>query len=298
MKRGTSAIATALVAVLAFAGTAAAQSEPLRYRTAKKLAQRLADKQVTGRDVVAYHVYDAERLNRNTFAFAYDDRVGEVFCTAVLLVTQRVTSDDGDRTIRARFRGQECAEIPDEALAAEAATRNAVRALRGTRDETLASLRRVTGSLRRCEDVDVPRKRRAHVNAIVDIAIVQAIVGPNDAILGEFVTALDAIDTTNQVLERGIGGWADWLAVVRSLPAIPDPCATLRRWEQADWAASESPIDLAAYRALDRRATADEVAIRRARRYLRSVGVFRRFVRSFTPDGMVLRIAEVGAGDE
>jgi hypothetical protein len=292
-----SAVAAALVVVLAFAGTAAAQSDPLRYRTAKKLATQLAKKQVADRDVVSYHVFDAERLSRNAIAFAYDDRTtANVFCTAVLIVRQRVTSADGDLRIRASFRGQECAEVPDDALAVEAATRSAVRALRGTEDETIASLRRVTRSLRRCQDIDFPRNRRAHVAAIVDIAVVQALVGPNDAILGDFIGALDAIDTTNPMLRRGIGGWADWVAVVRSLPAFPDPCATLRTWQDADWAASESPIDIAAYRALDRRSDGDSQAIRRAARYLADAGVFRRFVAAFTPDGLVLRYADAGEG--
>ncbi len=299
MKRGMSAVAFALVALLAFAGTAAAQSESLRYRTAKKLAVELAKKQVADRDIVSYHVYDAERMSRNAIVFSYDDRTtNDVFCTAVLVVRQRRTSADGDRRVTARFRGQECAKIPADALAVEAATRSAVRALRGSEAETLASLRRVTRSLRRCRDLDFPRNRRAHVNAIVDIAVVRALVGPNDASLGDFVAALDSVDTANQVLRRGIGGWADWLAVVRSLPPITDPCATLRRWAQADWAASEAPIDLAAYRSLDERSNADSRAIRRASRYLAEVGVFPRLARAFTPDVLLLRIAEVGAGDE
>ena len=297
-KRGMSAVAAALVAVLAFAGTAAAQSDPLRYRTAKKLATELAKKQVSGRDVVSYHVNDAERLNRNAIAFAYDDRTAnDVFCTAVLIVRQREINDDGDVRITARFRGQDCEKVPDDALAVEAATASAVRAMRGTEDETIASLRRVTRSLRRCEDVDFPRNRQDHVAAIIDIAVVQALVGPNDTILGDFVASLDAIDTPNPMLERGIAGWADWLAVVRSLPAIPDPCATLQRWEQADWAASEAPIDLAAYRAVDRRADADSRAVDRAAVHLAEVGVFRRIAAAFTIDGLVFRVAEAGEGD-
>ena len=298
-KRGISAVATALIAVLAFTGTAAAQTERLKFRTAKKLALSLAKKQTADRDVVFYRVYGAERLSRNAIAFAYEDRtIADVFCTAVLLVRQRQISDDGDVRIRARFRGQECAKVPDDALAVEAATRSALRGVRANEDETLASLRSVTRSLRRCSDLDVPRNRRAHVSAIADIAIIGALVGPNDAVLGDYVAALDAIDTADQVLERGIGGWADWLAVVRSAPAIPDPCATLQRWAQADWAASEAPIDLAAYRSLDRRANADGEAITRAARHLAAMGAFPRLVVAFTPEGLILRIAEISAGDE
>jgi hypothetical protein len=290
-----SAVAFALVALLAFAGTAAAQSKPLRHGTAKKLAVKLAKKQVAERDIVSYHVYDAERMTRNAIVFSYDDRTAaNVFCTAVIVVRRRTTSRDGDVRIRARFRGQECEEIPADALALEAATRSAVRGLSGSQDETLASLRTVTRSLRRCRNLDYPSNRAAHVEAIIDIAVVRALVAPNDAVLGDFVAAQDAVDTANQVLRRGIGGWADWLAVVRSLPAIDDPCATLQRWAQADWAASEAPIDLAAYRSLDERSDADSRAIARAARYLGEVGVFPRFVVAYTPDGLILRFAEVG----
>lgn len=299
MKRGMSAIAFALVALLAFAGTAAAQSEPLRYRTAKKLAVELAKKQISDRDVVSYHVFDAERMTRNAIVFSYDDRTSDdVFCTAVLVVRQRETSADGDVRISARFRGQECAKVPDDALAVEAATRSAVRALGASEDETFASLRRVTRSLRRCEDLDFPRNRRAHVNAIIDIAVVKALVTPNDAALGDFVTALDGIDTANSILRRGIGAWADWVAVVRSLPEITDPCATLRRWARADWSSSAAPIVLAEYRELDERSGADERVIRRASRHLAEVGVFRRLALAFRPNRLLLRIAEPRAAEK
>lgn len=299
MKRGTSAIAFALVALLAFAGTAAAQSDPLRYKTAKKLAVKLAKKQVGDRDVVSQQLFGADRMSRNAIVWSYADRTtDEVFCTAVLVVRQRRISADGDRRITARFRGQECAKVPDDALAVEAVTRSAVRALRGTEDETIASLRRVTRSLRRCQNFEVPRSRRAHANALIDVAIIRALVGPNDAALGDFVVALEGVDTANQVLRRGIGGWADWLAGVRSLRPINDPCARLRRWARADWSPSVAPIVLGEYRRFNRRSKADSRAIRRAARHLRAVGVFPRLARAFTPDVLLLRIAEVGAGDE
>jgi len=290
-KRGMSAVVIALVAMLAFAGTANAQSaERLTYKTAKRLAVALGEKQVRGRDIVSYHLRDPERLGRNQIAFDYDDRAEDnVYCTATVVVTRRVTTD---RTrFRAVFRGQECAGVPADALAIEAATRATVRALRDTADETVASLRRVTRSIRRCEDLNVPRSRREAVSAVLDIAIIQALEGPNDAAIGDFVAALDQVDTTNAVLQRGIAGWADYLAVIRGLPSIPDPCATLQRWAQADWAESEAPFDLDEYRVLDRRAGLDERAINRAARYLSSVGVFPRAVVQFTPDGLLLRLA-------
>jgi hypothetical protein len=280
----------ALCAMLALAGTAGAQSSRLSYATAKKLAVQLAERQVANRDVVSYHLRGAERLNRRTIVFAYDDRTeNDVFCTASLIVRQRV---DGSVTrIAARFRGQRCAKIPADALAIEAATRETVRDLRSTAGETDASLRRLIRSVRRCRNLEVPRPRRAVVAAILDIATVQALEVPNDSALGDFVTDLGEIETSNTVLQRGIAGWADWVAVIRSLPSIPDPCATLQRWAQAGWSASETPIDMAAYRSANRRASADERAISRAARHLARVGVFPRAVLQFTPEGMLLRLA-------
>jgi hypothetical protein len=276
-----SAAAIALVAVLAFAGTASAQAgDRLTYKAAKRLAVTLAEQQVRDRDVVSYHVRDAERIGRNRIVFAYDDRTAnEVFCTAVIAV-RRTVSAERTRT-RARFRGQECDGIPSDALEVEAITRALVRDLRGTEDATEASLRRVTRSIRRCEDLDVPRARRDAAAAVIDSALLHATFDPNLEVLDEFATALGQVETSAAALEGGIAGWVDSLTAIRALPSFPDPCATLQRWEQADWAADEAPVDLAEFSALDRRLDADIRAIVRAGRYLASVGVFPRVARQF-----------------
>jgi hypothetical protein len=289
-KRGVAGVVAAVLAMLAFAGAANAQSGRLSYKTAKRLAVTLAEKQVRSRDIVSYHLTKPKRLGPRKIAFVYDDRSETaVFCTAAIVVTAKRS---GSTTrVSARFRRQACTPIPDDALAIEAATRNAARALRGTADDTEASLERVTRSIRRCEDLVVPRSRRGAVSAILDIAILEALEGPNDSVLGDFVAILGEIQTAKVVLQRGIAGWADYLAVVRSLPAIPDPCATLQRWAQADWAASESPIDLGAYRELEARVEEDQTRIERAARYLARVGVFPRAAVRFTPDGLLLRLA-------
>ena len=73
--RGMSAAVVALVAMLAFCATAGAQSDGrLTFKQAKRLAVRLAEKQVDRRDLVSYHLVRARRLGRNGMAFAYDDR--------------------------------------------------------------------------------------------------------------------------------------------------------------------------------------------------------------------------------
>jgi hypothetical protein len=288
-KRGVPAVAVALIAALGFSGAAQAKQPPLSAALAKKLARKLAAKQVQGRDVVSFHLLSQRRVGRNSFAFAYDDRTASnVFCTAEIFVT-KVDRSNG-YTVRARFRGQRCNSIPSDVLAVENVTRNAARALRSTAAATADSLDALGRSINRCRNLDVPRARRAAVNAIVDVALVEALEGPNDAALGDFVTALGEIPTSNALLVSGIAGWQDYLAAIRSLPQFPDPCATLQSWSQAGWDESQSPIDMAAYVAINRRANIDQRAIARTARYLARVGVFPRTVVQFTPEGLLLRL--------
>jgi hypothetical protein len=289
-KRGVPAIAIALIAALGITGSASARSKALRVPTASKLAKKLAAKQVRGRDIVSFHITSPRRHGRNRVTFRYDDRsTANVFCTSRIVVTRTV----GKRktVIRARFSGSRCNGIPSDVLQVEAVTRNTVRALRGTTQATAESLSSLERSVKRCRNLDVPRARRAAVAAILDVALVEALEGPNDAALGDFVTALGQIETGNATLAAGIAGWADYLAAIRSLPAFPDPCATLQSWAQAGWAADQSPIDMTAYRAIDRRTSNDQAAIDKTAAYLARTGVFPRTVEQFSPEGLLLRLA-------
>jgi hypothetical protein len=289
-KRGLPALAIALVAALGFCGVASAASAPLSFKDAKKIARQLAQKQVRGRDVVSFHLLSGRRLSRSRVAFAYDDRtVDNVYCTAALLVSR--TSNSKTTTTRASFKGQKCDRIPSDVLAVESTTRAAVRALRGTAVATADSLDRLARSVKRCQNLNIPRARLAAASAVVDVGVVEALEGPNDAPVGDFVDALGKIPTSNAILAGGIAGWQDYLAVVRSLPQISDPCAALQAWEQAGWSTSSSPIDMAAYTALEHRATIDQSAIARTARYLARVGVFPRTAVAFTPEGLLLRLA-------
>src|SRR3954447_2917679 len=207
-KRGVPAVAIALIAALGFCGAASAQTSTLKISAAKKLARSLAAKQVRGRDVVSFHILKAKRRGPNRVTFAYDDRTADnVYCTAAIVVTRKVAT--GKITTSARFRGQRCKGIPSDVLAAEAATRNAVRALRSTTTETTQSLDALETSLRGCQKLRVPSSRHTAVTAIVDIATVEALVAPNDGALNDFVTALGNIQTSRSVLAAGIAGWGD-----------------------------------------------------------------------------------------
>ena len=288
--RGVRAIVVALIAALGCCGAASAQTSTLKIPQAKKLARALAAKQVRGRDVVSFHITKAKRTGANTVAFAYDDRTADnVYCTAVIVVTRKVGARK--TTTSARFRGQRCKGVPSDVLAVEAVTRNAARELRSTTAETRQSLDALETSLHSCRKLKVPKSRSSAAAAIVDIATVEALVAPNDAALNDFVTALGNVQTSRSVLSSGIAAWTDELAAIHSLPSISDPCATLKTWASNNWAADQSPIDLAAYKAVDARTASDERAIKRAAKFLATSGVFPRTVLQFTPQGLLLRLA-------
>src|SRR3954447_16763631 len=175
-KRGVPAVAIALIAALGFCGGASAATGPLKVKDARKLALKLAKEQVSGRDVISFHIVGAKRVSANRITFAYDDRTSvNHFCRALIIVDREVTAK---RTrLTARFRGQRCKQMTVDVLAAETATRNAARALRGTTVATADSLRAFAASVKRCRNLAVPRSRRGAVSAILDVALVEAIEG-------------------------------------------------------------------------------------------------------------------------
>ena len=283
-KRLTAAL---LCAVTAFAigGVATAQAKPLSFKTAKTLAKRLAEKQVRGRDVVSYHLLLPDRVSSSRIVFQYDDRTTtNVFCTALVLVDQRV--EGRFTTISARFTGQRCNGIPSEVLAFESITRRTQRELRANTEVTVEAVAAVERSARRCRSVQVPESRRDEAEALFDIALVQALEGPNDAIVGDFSAALLAVDARNATLNAGAVAWADYLATIRALPQVTSPCGALKVWARNGFAAADAPIDFAAYRALDRRATVDQRAIARAAKRMAAAGAFPNAVVGFTPEGL------------
>lgn len=274
----------------ASAGAATAEARVLSVGTAKALAKELAQKQVRGRDVISFHLLRPRRLSATRFAFLYDDRTTDnVYCTARVIVSSvtrgRTTS------ISARFAGQRCAGIPAAVLKFEAITRRAQRNLRAHTRATLDALAVVKRSAKRCRALKVPRSKARDAQALFDIALVEALERPNDGALGGFVKRLLDANVANPRLAAGAGSWEDYLAVVRSLPAVDDPCGALKAWKRAGFKAADAPIDFAAYRALARRAQADQRSIVRAARLMAARGAFPNAAVGFTTDGMLQQLA-------
>jgi hypothetical protein len=280
-------IALLLAALLALGASASAQAAGgLSNATAKRLAVELARKQVRTQGVVAYSFGRARRVNGNTVAFTYNARTKKkAYCVSVLTVTARQSG----RVLRltARIGRQKCIGIPSDALAFERATRVAKTTVGRHAAATRRGLLRVADSVKRCRTLTVPRSRRAAARAIENVAAVDALVGPNASPLADFVRALSGISTDTTALSNAAVAWSDWYDAVTSLPRLSYPCATLHRWQRAGWAADQSPIDMAAYRSVERRTVTDVKAIARGERYLASVGVFRAELLAFIPEGLL-----------
>jgi hypothetical protein len=274
--------------MFALGGVATAQARGLSYGTAKALAKRLAEKQLRGRHVVSFHLQAPTRVSATRIVFLYDDRtVDNVFCTASVIVTS--TTSGRTTTIRARFTRQRCNGIPAEVLKFEALTRHAQRDVRANTAATVDALDAVKASAKQCRSVKVPRSKRANAQALFDIALVEALEGPNDAAVGSFVASLLDANVSDTTLAHGATGWSDWLATVRALPTVDDPCAALKSWASAGYTSSSAPIDFAAYHALDRRAAVDRRAIEKAASLMAKSGAFLNAAIGFTPDGLLLQ---------
>ena len=288
-KRLTAALLCALAA-FAFGGVASAQARTLQYKDAKALAKQLAEKQVRGRNVVSFHLQHGRRVSATSIVFPYDDRTADnVFCTARVVVVS--TTSGRTTTIKARFASAKCAGIPSEVLRFEALTRRAQRDLRANTAATVDAVDAVRRSSRQCRDVKVPKSKIGAAKALFDIALVEALERTNDAAVGNFVASLADVDASNPTLAAGAAGWADYLATVRALPEVTNPCAALKAWKRAGFTADAAPIDFAAYRVLDRRASRDTRSIERAARLMLSRGAFPNAVIGFTPDGLLLQLA-------
>ena len=274
-------------------GAATAQARTLGVGTAKALARQLAVKQERGRAVILFHIGRPHRVSATRFVFDYDDRTASnVFCTARIVVLSRT---NGRTThVRAFFVGTHCLGVPTEVRRFEALTRHAQRAVRAHTAATVQALFAVVRSIQRCRSVTVPRSARGTAQALFDIAFVEALERPSDAELGNFAAGLVNVRARFGALAGGAAGWADYIAAVRSLPTVNNPCGALKDWKRAGFTTASAPIDFAAYRSLSRRAERDRGAINNAAEFMASRGAFPRAVSGFTVDGMLLE--QGGAG--
>jgi hypothetical protein len=274
-----------MIATLAVVTPASAQT--LSFNTATKLATKLGKTQMgTKRAVVVFHVYKGKRISARQITFPYDDRSrSNVFCQAKIAV--KLTGN----IARAAFvlPKPACMQIPEEVLRYEAVTRSSARAVIARNAAVRASAVAFTRSLKGCRTLRVPHSRSDEAELLLNVGSLEALEGPIDAQLGGFVAGLAAAGANQSTLKAGAAAWADYLAVLRSLPALPNPCRTLAQWEKDKYAADKAPVDFAALNALDKRGSADLVRIARAAKYMARSGAFPSTALNFTPDGLIFR---------
>lgn len=280
------ALVVAMLAALAWCVPASANVLPLK--TAKQVARRLAAKQIRTRQILSVHIFNARRVGPREIRFAYDDRsASNVFCTSVIVVKLKSRNSN---TAVGSFQSNStvCRGIPADALAYEAAIRNAGRAVASQKGTVAASINSLARSSRSCRTLRVPANRRAQVALFERSATTTAIYGPIDSQLQSFVNSLASVRSSDGVLVAGAAGWSDLLEVYRSLPTFrPGLCRALKRWAAAGWIAPAAPADYAALKALDARARRDQLAIVKASAHLADLGVFPRTAVAYTPPGLV-----------
>lgn len=286
MTKRALAIALAAVGVIVLATTAAA-APTLSLRTAERLAKRVALKEVRGRHIVAFHVSRPHRRSAREIDFAYNDRSRtNVYCTARLVVRiTNVKTGSAD----ARISHPTCAPIPAAALAFEATTARALKQVHARRAAVNASLHALARRLRACATLGVPRRERAAVRLIAGAGSLEALSNPVATQVASFVTSLVAIKTTTPPLAAAQVAWADYLVALRTLPALPDPCASVKRWAGRHYG-SPAPVDIATLARLNARMTLDARRIAAGAKVLHAVGVFPRDVVGFTPAGLLLQL--------
>jgi hypothetical protein len=191
--------------------------------------------------------------------------------------------------------GQSPPPAPGPPLSARAAARELSFAAYRLRVKVLAQQDAIRAKLQitldaldddRCDRAvtGAPRDRELEVVLVAVLVIVAPGYDPVRPALDTFLAELETIPIADPVLRSGRAGWRSEVDLVRRLPSVPDPCATLQTWQRAGYAASASPIVVAAV--LNPGLIAAEDKLAAAARRMRALGVSAGAARRFTGDGM------------
>jgi len=129
-----------------------------------------------------------------------------------------------------------------------------------------------------------PSDRELEVVLVALLLILAPGYDPVRPALDTFLAELEAIPIADPILRSGRAGWRSEVDLVRRLPSVADPCATLRTWQRAGYAASASPIVVDAVLNPGLLAAEDKLTL--AARRMRALGVSASAARRFTGDGM------------
>ena len=185
--------------------------------------------------------------------------------------------------------------VPGPALSARAAAQQMSFAAYRMRVKVLAQQDAILAKLEvsldalddaRCDQAvrAAPDDRALEVLLVALLVIIAPGYDPVRPALDTFLAELEAIPIADPILRSGRAGWRSEVDLVQRLPSLPDPCGTLQTWQRAGYAASASPIVVAAVVNPGILAAEDKLA--RTAQRMRALGVSAGAARRFTGDGM------------
>ena len=277
-------LAVAAGALLVAGGSpAAAASGTLSVSAAKKLAQKLEEKQRRERSLLFTDLGHAIRRSATRIDFPYRDRsTSDVLCVARIVVIQTGNKRSAD------IKGVKCHGIPTEILNYEAVTRSLRNAVKNARPDVRDSFARYDKSLSQCDKVTVPKRHRKEVDLLIKAGGVAAFYLPLRSQLDDFNVALHDVHGHDPSVTRGVEAWDRTLVLVDELPpAAAHACRAVRDWAANKFSKDTAPADfdelgVVLHQFPVQYKTLDETAA-----YLREQGVVPRVAKVFAPAGIL-----------
>lgn len=276
------AASIAAVAALALVGGGAAPASAdaaLTVKSARHLAQKLADKQERERSLKFTHLGRAHRISSNRIDFRYRDRSSkDVLCNATIVVRQTSDKRSADLT------DVQCDGIPGEILAYEKVTRKMRHRVRDRADEVNDSVDAYGRELARCDDLVVPKKRQDEVELLFETAFTRAFYAPIRGVLDDFNVALHDVHGDDPRVTRGVDAWDRTLVLFDQLPsATKRPCKAVRKWADNHYSSDSAPADFDELKVIRKQFSAQEKILNETARHLAEAGVFPAIARAFAP---------------
>jgi hypothetical protein len=276
--------AVAVGALLVAGGAEAASSSgSLSVSAARKLAEKLEQKQRKERSLVFTELGKPNRRSANRIDFPYRDRsTSDVLCIARIVVVQ----SGGKRS--ADLRGAKCHGIPTEILDFEAVTRALRNSVKDAAPAVRQSLSRYDKSLSQCDKVVVPKRHRKEVTLLVKAGGVAAFYLPLRSQLDDFVVGLHDVHGNDPSMVHGVEAWDRTLVLIDQLPpAAAHACRAVRDWADNKFSDDTAPADFDQLKVvLDgfpvQYSTLDETAS-----YFAKQGAVRRVAKVFAPAGIL-----------
>jgi hypothetical protein len=268
--------------LLALGVAPAAADGTLSVRSARHLAQKLADKQRSERSLKFTHLGGAHRRSSTRIDFPYSDRSSkDVLCEAAIVVVQ----SGGGR--HADMHDVACHGIPSEILAYEKVTRRMRHRARQQADAVGKSMDDYGKELAGCDDLVVPKARRDEVDLLFDVSGTRAFYKPLRSLLDDFNVALHDVHGQDPRMTRGVDAWDRTLILLDELPdATKRPCKAVRRWAESDYSSDSAPADFAELRVIRKQFPAQEKILNETARHFADEGAFPAIAQAFAPRGL------------